>query len=100
MCGAGPCSWQSIEPALQLRGSTNARLELCLTKMADGAPRERPPSTPFLKELTLAHQGAACQRSHLSSIIDDLTASTSQLLKYIKQKSAVRHDPLAAHIAK
>jgi len=69
--------------------------------MADGAPKEWPPSTPFLKELTLAHQlGAVCQRSHLSSIIDDLTASTSQVLKYIRQKSAVRHDRLAAHIAK
>ena len=42
MCGAGPCLWESMEPTLQLRDSTNARLELSLTKMADGAHQEWP----------------------------------------------------------
>ena len=38
---ASPCLWESVEPALQLRDSTNARLELS-DKMADGAHQERP----------------------------------------------------------
>jgi len=70
-----------------------------LTKWLTVLPESSPINT-ILKELTLAHQGAACQHSHLSSIIVDLTASTSQVLKCIKQKSAVHHDPLAVHIAK
>ena len=42
MCGAGPCLWESVEPTLQLRDNTNARLELSLPKMADGVPQEWP----------------------------------------------------------
>ena len=42
MCGAGLCLWESVEPTLQLRGSTNARLELSLPKMADSAHQEWP----------------------------------------------------------
>ena len=40
MCGAVPCLWESVEPTLQLRDSTNAGLELSLTKMADGPHQE------------------------------------------------------------
>ena len=45
------------------RDSTNARLELSLTKMADGAHQEWPHQHHLLKEQTLTNGGAACPHS-------------------------------------
>jgi len=61
-------------------------------------PPKSGPINTILEGADMAHQGAVCQHSHLSSIIDDLIASTSQLqvLECIKQKLAVCNDTLAA----
>ena len=42
MYGAGPCSWRSTQPTLQLRDSTKGQAGALFDKMADGAPREQP----------------------------------------------------------
>jgi len=42
MCETDPCPWKSIMPILQLRDSTNARLELSENKMAGSARTEQP----------------------------------------------------------
>ena len=55
---------------------------------------------PESSHINTIFEGAECQHSHLSSLIDDLTARTSQVLKCIKKKTAVHHDTLVVHIAK